>query len=71
MDSLKSFELFDPTQIKEFLRDRYDRIRNGAFAEEWEKEQKENDLATLKELSQKAMESELTKAEERLFEKIN
>ena len=42
-----------------------------AFAEEWEKEQKENDLATLKELSQKAMESELTKAEERLFEKIN
>ena len=68
---LKSFELFDPTQIKEFLRDRYDRIRNGAFAEEWEKEQKENDLATLKELSQKAMESELTKAEERLFEKIN
>lgn len=67
---LKSYETFDPTQIREFLRDRYDRIRNGIFAEEWDKEQKENHLSTLKSLSQKALDNELTKAEERLFEKI-
>ena len=67
---LVSYELYDPTQIREFLKDRYDRIRNGVFAQEWEKEQKEKDLATLKDLSAKAVNNELSQAEARLFEKL-
>lgn len=67
---LTSYDLYDPTQIREFLRDRYDRIRNGIFAAEWEKEQKENDLSTLKKLSAQAFENELSQAEVRLFEKL-
>lgn len=67
---LTSYELYDPSQIREFLKDRYDRIRNGVFAQEWEKEQKEKDLATLKDLSDKAVNNELSQAEARLFEKL-
>lgn len=67
---LVSYDTFDPTQIRQFLKERYDRIRNGEFEKEWEKEQKENHLETLKSLSNQAFKNELSQAEERLFEKL-
>lgn len=67
---LTSYDLYDAAQIKIFLRDRYDRIRNGVFAAEWDKEQKEKNLETLNRLSSEAFDSKLSKAEERLFEKL-
>lgn len=67
---LASYEQFDPKQIKDFLRERYDRIRNGIFAAEWEKEQSQNNLSTLESLSKKALSNDMSTAEERLFGKI-
>lgn len=67
---LTSYELYDPTQIREFLRDRYDRIRNGEFTKEWDKEQAVNNLSTLKSLTEKALSSEMSQAEVRTFEKL-
>lgn len=67
---LVSYDTFDPTQIREFLKERYDRIRKGEFEKEWEKEQKENHLETLKKLSDQAFKNELSLAEERLFQKL-
>ena len=67
---LTNYEKFDPTQIRKFLKEKYDNIKNGNFAEEWEKEQREKELATLKSLSDKALNCELTKAEERTLKKL-
>lgn len=67
---LVSYDAFDPTQIREFLKERYDRIKNGVFEKEWEKEQKENHLKTLEKLSDQAFKNELSLAEERLFKKL-
>lgn len=67
---LTSYEIYDPTQIREFLRDRYDRIRNGEFTKEWDKEQAVNNLSTLKSLTEKALNSEMSQAEVRTFEKL-
>lgn len=68
---LSSYSDFDPTQIREFLEERYENIHNGTFAEEWQKEQSENNLATLKTLREKAITNELSKAEERVLDKLS
>lgn len=68
---LSSYNEFDSTPIKNYLRQRYDRIKNGIFATEWEKEQKENNLTTLNTLTEKALNSEISQAEARIFKKLN
>lgn len=67
---LIGFNAFDAKQIREFLKNRYDRIKNGVFAEEWDKEQKENNLSNLNKLEQEAFECEFSKAEERLKKRL-
>lgn len=63
---LTGFEDVDTSQIRSFLKNRYDRIRGGVFAEEWDKEQHEKNLSTLKKLKEDAFHSEFTQAEDRL-----
>ena len=67
---LIGFDAVDKTEIRKFLKERYDRIKNGVFAKEWDKEQKENDLSTLKELEDKAFNCEFSQAEARLKERL-
>lgn len=47
-----------------------DRIKDGEFAKEWGKEQKENHLGTLEKLEEDSFSCELTKAEDRLKAKL-
>ncbi len=63
---LKGFDDVDTTAIREFLRNRYDRIKNGEFAKEWDIEQHENHLANLNKMEEEAFNCEFTKAEDRL-----
>lgn len=67
---LVGFNAVDPSTIRAFLKDRYDRIKNGAFAKEWDAEQQQNHLATLHQLENKALTSEFTKAEDRLKSRL-
>ncbi|MBW5391950.1 ketol-acid reductoisomerase [Brachyspira pilosicoli] len=67
---LIGFNAFDSKQIREFLKNRYDRIKNGVFAEEWDKEQKENNLSNLNKLEQEALDCEFSKAEDRLKKRL-
>ena len=67
---LRSFNAFDPTQIREFLRDRYDQIKDGTFTKAWDEEQEVNNLATLEKMRDEALNSDMSKAEERTFEKL-
>lgn len=63
---LTGFGDVDTSQIRSFLKNRYDRIRGGVFAEEWDKEQHEKHLSTLEKLKEDAFHSEFTQAEDRL-----
>ena len=63
---LIGFQDVDTTEIRKFLKNRYDRIKGGEFAEEWEKEQHDNHLSTLNKLEEDAFNCEFTKAEDRL-----
>ena len=54
------------TEIRKFLKNRYDRIKGGEFAEEWDREQHDNHLSTLNKLEEDAFNCEFTKAEDRL-----
>lgn len=63
---LIGFDAVDNREIKAFLRDRYDRIKNGVFAKEWDDEQKKNNCADLAALEEKAFDCVITKAEDRL-----
>lgn len=65
---LSSYEVYDPTTIREFLEERYARIRSGEFSKVWDKEQKENHLENFKKLSDQAMHSPLCEAEERVLD---
>ena len=67
---LRSFHTFDPTPIREFLRDRYDQIKDGTFTKAWDEEQEVNHLATLEKLRDEAIDSDMSKAEARTFEKL-
>lgn len=63
---LTSFNAVDTSSIRQFLTEHYQRIKNGTFAIEWDKEQHVNKLATLSELEQQVFNSDFSKAEERL-----
>ena len=60
---LSRYNQVDTTYIREFLEKQYNNIKNGRFAEEWEKV-KENDLAEFNELLDGAYNSPISKAEE-------
>ena len=67
---LKNYNKVDTKPIIGFLKERYNEIMSGAFADEWDKEQKENNLSTFIELRNKALSCDLTKEEESLFERL-
>ena len=67
---LVGFRDFDATPIREFLRERYNRIRGGEFAEEWDKEQKENNLSTLNKLEDEAFNCHLSNSEADLKKRL-
>jgi ketol-acid reductoisomerase len=67
---LVGFNALDTTIIRQFLKNRYDRIKSGIFADEWDKEQNANSLATLEKLEESALNSEFTKAEDLLKERL-
>lgn len=67
---LIGFDAVDTNGIREFLKNRYERIKDGVFAEEWDREQHENNLNTLKGLEEKAFTSDFTKAEDRLKKRL-
>lgn len=67
---LKRFGEDDNTMIRNFLKDAYESIRSGEFNKEWQEEQKVHQLAHLDELRQKALDTEVTKAEDRLKSRL-
>lgn len=67
---LKRFNDIDSTMIRSFLQESYDSIRSGAFDAEWSREQTENDLAKLNALRAQALETEVTRAEDALMERL-
>ena len=67
---LTGFQKVDTTEIRNFLKKQYEGIKGGAFAEEWDKEQHENNLNTLEKLEEEAFNCEFTKAEDRLKERL-
>ncbi|WP_122644662.1 ketol-acid reductoisomerase [Luxibacter massiliensis] len=67
---LIGFHDVDTSEIRKFLKNRYDRIKGGKFAEEWTKEQQENHLESLNRLEDEALNCEFTKAEDRLKERL-
>ena len=56
--------------IREFLRNRYERIRSGEFAKEWDEEQKVDHLKTFEKLREEAFECDLSKAEADLKKRL-
>ena len=68
---LIGFNAVDTTEIRNFLKNRYDRIKGGVFAKEWDQEQHDNHLATLNKLEEDAFNCEFTKAEDRLKARLN
>ncbi|MEI0559996.1 ketol-acid reductoisomerase [Brachyspira pilosicoli] len=67
---LSGFQITDSKAIRDFLKSRYDRIKSGAFADEWEKEQKENNLSTFHKLEEEANNSQIAKAEAKLKSRL-
>ena len=68
---LRGYHMYDTSRIREFVRDRYDQIANGTFAKAWTREQQENHLADFSRMEKEAMECDMSKAEERLKERLN
>jgi len=67
---LTSFAAFDPTPIREFLAKQYENIRNGSFAEVWDKELKVNNLSNLNAMIAESKEKEISQAEQRAFKSL-
>lgn len=67
---LKRFGEDDNSMIRNFLKDAYESIRSGKFNKEWQEEQKVHHLAHLDELRQRALDTEVTKAEDRLKSRL-
>ncbi len=67
---LKRFGEIDSTMIRNFLKEAYTAIRSGEFNKEWEEEQTANNNANLEALREKALDTEVTKAEDRLFARL-
>ena len=63
---LKRFGEGDNSMIRSFLKESYESIRSGEFNEEWQAEQTEYKLEHLDALREKALETDVTKAEDRL-----
>jgi ketol-acid reductoisomerase len=64
------YDAFNKQIIRDFVKERYDRIKNGIFTKEWDKEQNVNHLAKLKAMEEKAFNGELSKAEEDLHKAL-
>ena len=56
--------------IRDFLKDAYESIRSGEFDREWRKEQDEYNLEHLNALRAKALSTDVTQAEDRLFARL-
>lgn len=67
---LIGFKDVDTKPIREFLKERYEKIKGGKFAKEWDKEQKENNLENLNKMEDEAFNSEFSKAEDRLKKRL-
>ena len=63
---LIGFNAVDTEMIRSFLRNRYERIRSGEFAKEWDAEQKQNNLGNLEKMEEEAFNCEFSQAEARL-----
>lgn len=63
---LKRFGEGDNSMIRSFLKESYESIRSGEFNKEWQAEQTEYNLEHLDALREKALETDVTKAEDRL-----
>jgi len=57
----------DNNMIRDFLKESYESIRSGEFNREWQAEQKEYNMKHLDALRVKALNTEVTEAEDRLF----
>ena len=67
---LTSFDEFDATAIHDYIEKRYNRIRSGEFAEEWDKEQKEYHLANLEKYVDEAVHNVISEEETKLHERL-
>lgn len=67
---LKRFDEIDSTMIRSFLKESYELIRSGEFDREWQDEQNVHNLAHLDKLREKALETEVTRAEDRLKNRL-
>ncbi len=67
---LTGFSAFDPAGVRAFLKERYARIRDGVFADEWDAEQRRNHLANLKNLEEGVLACDFTRAEDRLKSRL-
>ena len=63
---LKRFGEGDNSMIRNFLKEAYESIRSGEFDKEWQAEQTKYNLEHLDALREKALNTEVTKAEDRL-----
>ncbi|MBI9095869.1 MAG: ketol-acid reductoisomerase [Sphaerochaeta sp.] len=67
---LIGFDAFEKEGIRNFLKNRYERIKSGEFADEWHKEQTENSLKNLHEMEENALTCEFSQAEARTKAKL-
>lgn len=67
---LSRYKQFDPSQIKQFLADQYDKIESGQFADEWAKEQ-ESGCENLDSMREEAFADKLSEAEVELHKNLS
>ncbi len=67
---LKRFQEIDSKMIRDFLKESYESIQSGEFDREWQDEQKIYQLEHLEELRQKALHTDVTKAEDSLKSRL-
>lgn len=67
---LKRFNEADNNMIRSFLKEAYESIRSGEFNKEWQDEQKVHKLEHLDALRDQALDTEVTKAEDRLKSRL-
>lgn len=66
---LTRYETVDKKHIREFMATQYKMIKSGSFSLEWEKEQKSG-LSNFRKFQNASYENEISKAEERVKEKL-
>ena len=67
---LSRYKEFDPSVIKKFIAEQYDKIESGQFSDEWAKEQ-ENGCKKLDNMRDEAFANELSVAEVDLHNKLS